>query len=179
MRRIAVTGTSGSGKTTFARGLAERLALRHVELDALYWGPGWTGAHDDAFRSRLAAAIEDDGWVTDGNYSGVRDVYLSRVDTVIWLDLPMRVCLWRVTRRTFERARSREDLWGTGNRESWRQQLGRDSLIWWVLTTHGRRRRENEARFAEPAFASVTVLRFPSSAEADAWLRALPAAPQP
>ena len=170
MRRIAVTGTSGSGKTTFARRLATRLGVPHVELDALHWGPNWPEADPATFRARVAGSIAGDAWVVDGNYSHVRDLYLSRVDTIVWLDLPLRVCLWRVTRRTFTRARSREDLWGTGNRESWRKQLSRDSLLWWVVTTHGRRRRENAVRFGALADAGVTVLRFRSTAEADAWL---------
>jgi len=42
MRRIAVTGTSGSGKSTVARILGARLGLPVVELDALFWGPAWT-----------------------------------------------------------------------------------------------------------------------------------------
>jgi|SRR5438105_4840170 len=40
--KIAVLGTSGSGKTTVARELARGLGLPHVELDALFHGPGWT-----------------------------------------------------------------------------------------------------------------------------------------
>jgi hypothetical protein len=75
-----------------------------------------------------------------------------------------------VIRRTARRRRSREDLWGSGNRESWRKQLGRDSLIWWVLTTHRRRRREYQERFADPAMAHVRIHRFRSLAEAEAWL---------
>jgi adenylate kinase family enzyme len=170
MRRIAVTGSSGSGKTTFARRLAARRGLAHVELDALHFGPGWTEVDTPTFRARVANAIAGDDWVVDGNYSRVRDLYLARVDTIIWLDLPLRVCLWRVAVRTSRRAWSGEDLWGSGNRESWRQQLGRDSLLWWTVTTHRRRRRENEARFADPSLAGVEVLRFGSSATADAWL---------
>ena len=174
MRRVAVVGTSGSGKTTFADRLAARLGLPRIELDALYWEPGWVGASDDVFRDRVRTALGGDRWVLDGNYSQVRDLYIERLDTIVWLDLPLRTCLARVIRRTVRRTRSREDLWGTGNRESWRKQLGRDSLIWWVLTTHRRRRRQYEERFAEPALAGVDILRFRSSTDADAWLEALP-----
>ena len=94
MRRISVIGTSGSGKTTFARRLAERAKLPHVELDALFWGPNWTPADDTLFRERVTTALSGDAWVCDGNYSSVRPMVLARADTVIWLDLPLLVCLW-------------------------------------------------------------------------------------
>lgn len=177
MRRIAVTGTSGSGKTTFAGRLAERLGLRHIELDALFWRPGWVESDTETFRARVAEAIAADGWVVDGNYARVRDLYLAEVDTVVWLDLPLAVCLARVARRTFSRARSREDLWGSGNRESWQKQLSRDSLLWWVLTTHRRRRRDNAVRFAALADAGVAIHRFGSSRAAEEWLSSLPGLP--
>jgi len=170
MNRIVVAGTSGSGKTTMARALAERLGTAHVELDRLYWERDWTSAADDVFRDRVVAALATDRWVIDGNYQQVRDLYLPLTDTVVWLDLPLRTCLRRVVARTYRRARSGEELWGTGNRESWRKQLGSDSLIWWVLTTHRRRRREYEARFAEPENAHIRLVRLRSSRAADRWL---------
>jgi adenylate kinase family enzyme len=173
MPRISVVGTSGSGKTTFASQLAARLGVPRIELDALNWGPNWTPAEVETFRDRVRLATAADDWVCDGNYSTVRPIVLERTDTVVWLDLPLRTCLWRVIRRTARRRRSREDLWGSGNRESWRKQLGRDSLIWWVLTTHRRRRREYEYRFAAPAMAHVRIHRFRTLAEAEAWLAAI------
>jgi len=170
MRRIAVVGTSGSGKTTFADRLAARLGLPRIELDALHWQAGWVASDVDEFRDRVRRATAESAWVSDGNYSAVRPIVLERADTIVWLDLPLRTCLWRVIARTARRVRSRENLWGSGNQESWRKELGRDSLIWWVLTTHRRRRREYEERFADPALARLRVLRFHSSAEADRWL---------
>jgi adenylate kinase family enzyme len=170
MQRIAVVGTSGSGKTTMARALAERLGVPHIELDALHWGPDWSPVDTDTFRARVRAAASADRWVCDGNYSAVRPIILERADTVVWLDLPLRVCLARVAARTVRRSRTGEDLWGSGNRESWRKQVGRDSLIWWVLTTHRRRRREYEARFADPAYRHLRVVRLRTAAAAERWL---------
>ena len=170
MNRVAVVGTSGSGKTTVAAALARRLGVPHIELDRLYWGPNWTGADEETFRARVREATSADRWVCDGNYAPVRPTILARADTAVWLDLSLRTCLRRIVARTFRRARSGEGLWGTDNRESWRHQLGRDSLIWWVLTTHRRRRREYEARFADPALAHLRVIRLRSPAAVASWL---------
>lgn len=170
MRRVAVVGTAGSGKTTFATRLAALTGLPRIELDALNWSAGWVAVEPAIFRERVSAATAADAWVADGNYSIVADLHIGRADTIIWLDLSLATCLARVVRRTARRSRTREELWGTGNRESWRKQLGRGSLIWWVLTTHRRRRRQFEALFAEPSFRDVAVHRFASSAAADAWL---------
>jgi adenylate kinase family enzyme len=69
MRRVAVIGVSGSGKTTVAGELAMRLGLPHVELDALHHGPNWTEASAEQLRAAVLAALErcPDGWVIDGN----------------------------------------------------------------------------------------------------------------
>jgi adenylate kinase family enzyme len=169
-RRVAVIGSSGSGKTTLARLLAGRLSVPHIELDAMFWLPNWQESDRSEFRSRVVAVLDEPGgWVLDGNYSSIRDAVLERADTIVWLDLPMRTCLWRVLRRELARARSREVLWGT-NRETWRRFARRDSLVWWVLTTHRRRRRETEERFEGIADAAVVVRRFRSTVAAEAWL---------
>ncbi len=69
-RTIVVKGTSGAGKSTFAAELASRLGLPYIELDALHWGPNWSAATPDEFRTRVEAVLAamPDGWVVDGNY---------------------------------------------------------------------------------------------------------------
>ena len=169
-RRVAVVGTSGSGKTTFSRQLAARLGVQHIELDALFWLPEWQEPDEADFRARIEEPLAGDrGWVADGNYSRIRDLVFGRADTVVWLDLPLRTCLWRTVTRSAQRARKGEILWGT-NREQWSRFVGRDSLMWWVLTTHARRRQENEQDFADAAYAHLRVHRFRSNADAEAWL---------
>jgi adenylate kinase family enzyme len=172
-RRVNVVGTSSSGKTTFARTLAARLAVPHVELDALHWGPDWTEAAPEVMRARTRAAIAGDGWVVDGNYSAVRDLVWARAEAVIWLDFPLRTILWRYAGRTRRRIATREELWpGTGNREALgRNVVGRDSLLWWILSTFRRRRREYPERLAE--YPRLHAVRLRSPAEADRWLAGL------
>jgi len=168
-RRVNVVGTSSAGKTTFARALAARLGVPHIELDALNWTANWAAAAPEVMRERTAAAITGEAWVVDGNYSVVRDLVWSRAEAIVWLDFPLRTILWRYARRTQRRVRSREELWpGTGNRERLGNVIGRDSLLWWILGTYRRRRREYPQRLA--AHPQLTAVRLRSPAEAAAWL---------
>jgi adenylate kinase family enzyme len=169
-RRIIVGGTSGSGKTTMARRLAEILGLTHVELDALHWEPNWTEAPAPVLRERVAAALSAPGWTICGNYGSVRDLVWSRADTVIWLDYPLPVIMSRLLRRTARRVITQEELW-SGNRERlWAQLSPDDSIIVWALKTYRRRRREYRALLSQPENAHLTVVHLQSPRVADRWL---------
>ena len=169
-RRLIVIGTSGAGKTTLARELASLLGSPFVELDALHWDPNWTPAPPETFRARVAAATAGERWVVDGGYSAVRDLLWPRADTLIWLDYPIRVNLWRLLRRTCRRIATRAELWNS-NRESFRLDfLSRDSLFVWVLKTHRRRRREYARLLARPEYAALTVVRLRSPRATERWL---------
>src|SRR5689334_18225476 len=101
--RIAVIGMTASGKSTIARRLAGLLGVPHIELDGIVHGPNWVDLSDAEFHARAAEALSGDGWVSDGNYGAVRDLTIGQADTVIWLDYPMIVPLWRVLPRTIKR----------------------------------------------------------------------------
>ena len=171
MRRIHVVGTSCSGKTTLARALAARLGLPHVELDALHWAPGWTEVPRELMQERVAQATAGDGWVIDGNYSRVRDDVWTRADTVVWLNYALPVILARYARRTARRMITREELWGTGNRERPWLLLSREGLLYWILTTYKKRRREYPALFAERPDLNAVILESPRAAER--WLASI------
>ena len=164
--KIAVVGTTGSGKTTVARRLAEHLAVPHVELDALHWGPGWTEPDAEAFRARVQEQLTSSGWVVDGGYHGkLGDIVLEQADLVVWLDPPLRTILRRLWTRTLSRIRQADELWG-GNRETWRGAFfSRNSLFVWALKTHRGRRRRYEARLA-----ALPTVHLRSERETEAWL---------
>ncbi len=169
MRRVNVKGTSGSGKTTFAQELARRLGVSFVELDALHHGPDWAEPTDAEFRARVREAIDaaPDGWVIDGNYEGkLGETVLGEADTIVWLDLPLRLKLRRLWRRTSYRIRNDVELWN-GNKETWWNAVwGPDSLFGWMLRTHFGQRREWPRLYGgDPRF-----VRLRSDAEARAWL---------
>jgi adenylate kinase family enzyme len=111
MQRIVILGCSGSGKSTLARRLGEKLNLRVVHLDALYWLPGWVESDVAAFRARVEEALNTDRWVCDGGYSRTYDLRFPFADTVIWLERPRWLCLWRVIRRSvLQLGRTRIDM---------------------------------------------------------------------
>jgi adenylate kinase family enzyme len=164
--KIAVVGTSGSGKTTVARRLAEQHGVPHVELDALHWCPNWAPCPTEEFRARVQRALTPAGWVVDGSYHGkLGDSVLEQADLVVWLDLPFRTIAPRIWRRTMRRIRKREELW-SGNRETWRDAFfSRDSLFVWIVTTHQSRRRRYLERLDRYEF-----VRLRSQREIEDWL---------
>lgn len=173
MQRIAVVGTTGSGKTTLAKRIAEILGVPHVELDALQWGPDWTPAEIPAFRTDVAAALAGDRWVVDGNYAAVRDIVWSRCDTVVWLDYSAGTVLWRLLVRTVRRGLRQEVLWN-GNRERlWFHFASRDSILLWMLKTHWRRRRTYRDLLAQPENAHLRAVRLLDPRKANAWIARL------
>jgi adenylate kinase family enzyme len=168
--RIVVIGASGSGKTTFARALAARTGLPHVELDALHWEPGWVEAPREVFRARVEAAAAAPRWVIDGNYGRVRDCTWNRATGLVWLDYPFALVFGRALRRTLRRAFTREELWN-GNRESLRQALfSRDSILAWVWNSYPRLKREYSELLASPVYDHIKVARLASPREARAFL---------
>jgi adenylate kinase family enzyme len=167
VRKVAVIASaSGNGKTTLGRELAQRLRVPFVELDALVHGPGWVETSDDDLRAQLEPIVRSDGWVIDGTYEHkLGDLVLGSADVVVWLDLPIRVWLPRLVRRTSRRLRGRERLWN-GNSESLKSAVwGRESLFVWALRSHFRRRRELPL-----ALASRRVIRLRTSAEVERFL---------
>ncbi|WP_293677949.1 hypothetical protein [uncultured Phenylobacterium sp.] len=118
MRRILVIGNSGAGKSTLARKLGDKLGLPVIHLDILFWKPGWVESDDGAFRARTAEAIAAPAWVCDGDFGSSLDVRLPRADTVVWLDLPVFLCLFRAIWRVFAYADGGRPDMAEGCRES-------------------------------------------------------------
>ena len=143
MKRVAVISTaSGNGKTTVARALAARLDVPYYELDALHHGPNWAEPPLEEFRARVEPIVESAAWVIDGAYRGkLGDLVLEGADLVVWLDLPLKVWLSRLVRRTIRRVARREELWA-GNRERLRDALHpHNSVVFYALRKYRQTRR--------------------------------------
>jgi adenylate kinase family enzyme len=100
MQRILVMGSSGSGKSTFARRLSAVTGIPMVSVDALFWKPGWVESDISEFRERLGAAARQPRWIMDGNYiSHMGELRRDASDTIMWFDLPRAACMFGVMTR--------------------------------------------------------------------------------
>jgi adenylate kinase family enzyme len=170
--RVSVVGSSGAGKTTFARDLAGRLGVPHTELDSIFHQPGWTALPVDDFRAAVRGVAGEDAWVVDGNYSEVRDLLWRRADTVVFLDLPRHEVMSQLVPRTLRRVITREELWN-GNREELRNLLSRDpeqSILLWSVTSHRRIRRRYVTAMHDPRWSHIRWVHLDSRRQADWWL---------
>lgn len=152
MQRVSVVGSSGSGKTTLARRLAAALDVPYVELDALFWEPGWSPAGTVEFRERVDAVIGRDSWVVNGNYqSKIGTLVWMRADSVVWIDAPRWRAMAQVLARSVRRAVTRHELWN-GNRETWKGLWlwrGDDSILRWAWTSYRPTRDRYESAMRE------------------------------
>lgn len=167
MERVIVIGTSCSGKTTLAHRVADAMGSAHIELDAIHWGPNWTEAPIEEFRAAVRDLVEARRWVVDGNYGKVQDIVWPKATDVIWLNYSFPVVFGRALARTLRRIILREPLFNE-NRESFRNTfLSRDSILWWVVKTFRRRRRQYRALVTSGAFPGLrwTELRRPRDAD--------------
>lgn len=171
-KRIVIIGRTGSGKTTLARQLAAALDVPHVELDALYFGPDLSTVPLSVLRERTTAAIAGDRWVTDGNKSAVRDLVWPRADTLIWLDYPLAVSLWRLGKRALWRTSViRAQSTKTGGKTGRPKQFlaaARGVLL--ALRSHMGQRREFPRLFAKPENQHLAVVRLHSPRATTRWL---------
>ena len=111
MRRVLIIGSSGAGKSTFARRLSALTGLPVIHLDAHYWQAGWRETPKDEWKLRIADLLRRDAWIMDGNYSATLPERVAAADTVILLELSRVRCLFRVFVRSLRyRGRAREDL---------------------------------------------------------------------
>lgn len=170
--RILALGRTGSGKTTLARELATILRVPHVELDALYFGPQFTTVPLDVLRERTRAAISGNEWVTDGNKSAVRDLVWPRADTVVWLDYPLMVSLWRLGGRAVRRSSAiqAENAENRGEVNLIRQYLAAARGVLTALRSHRGQRRAYPKQFAAKENQHLAVVRLRTPRATRRWL---------
>lgn len=156
--RIVVVGTTGSGKTTLAVRLSEKLGLKRIELDSIHWRPNWREIDRQDFVRLVGVEVSGDKWVVDGNYRAVRDLVWSRSEALVWLDYSFTRNFWQLFSRSLHRLVTEKELWA-GNRESWALFFSRKSILVWFFQTYWRRKRDYPQLFSDPKYAHLKIIR--------------------
>ena len=99
MQKIIVIGCPGSGKTTFAEKLRDKLDLPLYHLDAIWHRADKTNISREEFDARLGEILCRDEWIIDGNYSRTLERRMAACDGIFLFDLPVDVCIEGVLSR--------------------------------------------------------------------------------
>lgn len=111
MKRILIIGSSGAGKSTLARRLGEKSGIEVIHLDVLFWKPDWVESDRDEWLGKLEKALKGDSWIIDGNFGSTLEMRIRAADTVIFLDFPRLLCVYRILKRVVRyRGEKRPDM---------------------------------------------------------------------
>jgi adenylate kinase family enzyme len=107
-----VIGCCGAGKSHLATRLGAKLQLPVTHLDQLAWESGWVEVPNDELARRQQAVFSRDGrWIADGNYGSTMMLRLAVADTIVFMDFPTSICLYRILkRRVMYFGRTRPDM---------------------------------------------------------------------
>ena len=164
MRRIAVIGSGGAGKSTLARRLGEKLGIEVIHLDALFWKPGWVATPQEEWRPVVEQLAARDSWIIDGNYGSTLDLRLAAADTVVFLDFPRSLCLCRALKRRIQyQGKCRPDM-----AEGCPEQIDREFLMW--IWRFGKNSRPSVVRKIEKFAQHARIIHLRSPHEAEKFL---------
>ncbi len=170
-RRIIITGTSGSGKTTLGHQISQILDIKCIDLDELYWLPGWIKREEEEFNTLIENELLNDRWIFCGNYTRAQQKLWSQADAIIWLDMPLHVCLWRAFKRSIRRVQKHESCCN-GNYETFWRLLKRESILIWIWQTHSHRKKIY-SEFFNNRKGIQTLIRLTSSRETNEFVKSL------
>jgi adenylate kinase family enzyme len=169
MKRVLIIGSGGAGKSTLARRLGEATGIEVVHLDILHWRPGWKEAPKAEFLEAVEKALKKDAWIMDGNFGGTMEMRLKACDTVIFLDFPRTVCLYRVIKRRLTyRSRHRPDM-----SEGCNEKIDYEFLHWvWTFPKHTKAAIEERLKRFEN---EKNVIRLHSKKEVEEFIKKIKA----
>jgi adenylate kinase family enzyme len=116
MKRVAVFGNAGGGKSTLARELAAITGLPLVVVDELQYRTGGVKVPHEEYLQAHAKLLAQDEWIIDG-FGGIKLVWerLEAADTLIHVDLPLAVHVLWVTKRLIKGLFAAPQGWPEGS----------------------------------------------------------------
>jgi adenylate kinase family enzyme len=165
MKRVIIIGCPGSGKSTFARKLAERINLPLEHLDLYYHDNKHDYANDrPAWLKLITNLVSKETWIIDGNYKSTFDLRFERADTIIFFDYPRYITVWRTIKRRIQlHGKQRADM-----PSNWREKIeASHAKFVWTFNKTERPRIYSYLKKYEKG-REIVVFRHPR--EAEEWL---------
>ena len=146
-KKISIIGASGSGKTSLGKALSNKFGYPMLDVDDIYWLPGWIKAEDSIIREKLKRHLSQEEWIVTGNATTLsRELIWPNIDVLVWLDFPLRTLLWRGFKRGIHCLIFSKEICN-GNFETLERFLGKKSILLWIYSTFNRRKQEYEKIF--------------------------------
>jgi len=112
VKRVAIIGNGGGGKTTLARTLANSLKIPVYHVDSIQFQPGWIRTPSAECKEQLNQILKKPEWIIDG-FGGkdVIELRLKTADTIVFVDFPLaqHFC-WAFKRQLASRHGQRKEL---------------------------------------------------------------------
>ena len=102
MKKVAVFGKSGGGKSVFSKKLSMATGIPLYPLDLIEYAEGGEKISQDEYLQKYNDILNSESWIIEG--FGTIETFRERLkeaDTLIYIDLPMWLHYWRVTKRFF------------------------------------------------------------------------------
>jgi adenylate kinase family enzyme len=118
MKKVAIVGCGGSGKSRLARELGRILGAPVTHLDAVYFDDEWNALPLDQFADVQRELVGQPRWVIDGNYHATLQVRLEACDTVVLMDVSTVAALYGIVSRQIRHGAGHQGN-GIHNRINW------------------------------------------------------------
>jgi adenylate kinase family enzyme len=163
MKRVLIIGSGGAGKSTLARRLGEKTGIEVIHLDALFWNPGWVRTEKAEWLEIVREVIEKESWIMDGNFGGTLEMRAEAADTIIFLDIPRWLCIYRIMKRwIMYRNVSRPDM-APGCPE----KVDREFFMW--VWDYPKRSKPEKERILKRYADEKTIIRLRSTREIEGF----------
>ena len=100
MQKLAVFGNAGGGKSTLSKRLSAIAGLPLYILDKIQYRPGGAEVPQEEYKRVHQEILDTERWIIDG-FGCMETLWLrlERADTLVFVDLPLFIHFWWVTKR--------------------------------------------------------------------------------
>lgn len=116
MKRIAIFGKPGSGKSTLSKKLASAINIQLHQLDSILYKHNGDLIDPEAYDKQHSEILSSESWIIDGfDKIETFNQRLDQADTLIYIDLPYAISYWLVTKRLIKGLFVKPDGWPEGS----------------------------------------------------------------